>query len=473
MSKFDLRDGFHLVLPSNNKFAGMVNTPSHYKTQLPVNINFEEPGNQWEVACIEMSFVNAIKTLPTDETIEIHQMINPITKTVKVRHVFKQDVDMYTSVFKKEEDRANFHFAKIDSDSGNIIGLSHPDFTLSYQPQADRFSITRTNKSVKKVFLNAYTAFVLGFTKNRIILDEFKFFDPGRNYRGVTVVFKDNKTTVVSGQKPRVGVIKSNDTSQYILELNMTNTKSEFVFILLKEHSEGEKKNSLLHKVTLTQGYYKTTQHLIDTLNKALETKKNSGFSFAFNEHINRVICTYNKQSSGETQRRVCLSPTLAWVLGFDTETEFSVLTSKEGKYPPDLRRGIYSFYVYCDLCAEVCVGDSLVPLLRTVSYNGTSYGEHITVLYNNPIYVPLNKHYISTIEVKICDDNGQEVPFVEGKTVLTLHFRKHKACRCMTKQICMHENSRSTYLPTLCLSVFQKRTLGSVQKEKQVYKKL
>ena len=402
----------------------MKNTPSHFKTQLPVNINLGESNNTWEVACVEMSFVNAIKTLPTNQSIEIFQLIDPTAKTITVRHCFKKGVDMKTAIGKKEK----FLFAEINSESGAIEGFSHSDFKLSYQESTDRFSITRTNMKVRKIFLNNYTAFLLGFTKNKIIPEQEKFYKHSRNYRGTAIRFTEGAVTRTAGQSPRVTQLVSPEgLPAHVLILNEENsdTPPNIVF-KLKKVTTGDKRKISLQKLTVPQGYYKSPQHLTQTLNKMLSRKK-LGFSFQVNEDINRVICKYNRQVTAETERSIYMSPTLAWVLGFDTETEFSVLTSKEGKNPPDLRRGIYSFYVYCDLCTEVCVGDSLVPLLRTVSYNAADYGEHVTVLYSNPIYVPLNKHYISCIEVKVCDDSGEVVPFVEGKTVLTLHFRKFK----------------------------------------------
>ena len=39
-------------------------------------------------------------------------------------------------------------------------------------------------------------------------------------------------------------------------------------------------------------------------------------------------------------------------------------------EYAPDLRRGMYNIFVYCDVCVSTYVGDSMVPLLRTINLN-------------------------------------------------------------------------------------------------------
>ena len=90
----------------------------------------------------------------------------------------------------------------------------------------------------------------------------------------------------------------------------------------------------------------------------------------------------------------------------------------------------MYNIYVYCDVCSNTYVGDTMVPLLRTISFNSQSsnYGEAIWVLYNNPIYVPLNKRFIDNITVELYDDSGHEIPFVEDKTCVTIHFRRRQS---------------------------------------------
>ena len=182
-----------------------------------------------------------------------------------------------------------------------------------------------------------------------------------------------------------------------------------------------------INTITIPDGYYQTPQRLVKTINDTLLTLGDTYMKFTFDENINRIVFTSDHEVD-PMRRYLKLDPIFACVLGYDK----TLILDKENmvaKRPPDLRRGIYSLYVYCDLCMESHVGDTIAPLLRTVSYNASGvYGQTITVSYDNPIYTPLNKHTIDTIEISICDDAGHTVPFVEGKTVLILHFRKHNA---------------------------------------------
>ena len=45
--------------------------------------------------------------------------------------------------------------------------------------------------------------------------------------------------------------------------------------------------------------------------------------------------------------------------------------------------------------------------------------------IIENPIYIPLNRREIKDIEVQICDDTGELVPFDSGKSLMMLHFKK------------------------------------------------
>ena len=55
--------------------------------------------------------------------------------------------------------------------------------------------------------------------------------------------------------------------------------------------------------------------------------------------------------------------------------------------------------------------------------------GEVVHQIYEKPHYIPLAKRSFNSIEIKLAWDNGKEVLFESGKTVLTLHFRpcKHR----------------------------------------------
>ena len=87
------------------------------------------------------------------------------------------------------------------------------------------------------------------------------------------------------------------------------------------------------------------------------------------------------------------------------------------------LQQNLLLAYVYCDLIEPTFVGDTKVPLLRTV--NVDTDRQVVNHIYTSPIYVPLQKKQFDTVEINIMTDTGEPVPFASGKSVVVLHFRR------------------------------------------------
>ena len=90
-----------------------------------------------------------------------------------------------------------------------------------------------------------------------------------------------------------------------------------------------------------------------------------------------------------------------------------------------DIQRGVYSMYVYCDLCMKNIVGDTKVPLLQIVPIRG-DHGDYVCERYETSIYAPMHRKNISDIKIDITDDTGRKIPFQSVKTIVTLHLIKH-----------------------------------------------
>jgi len=82
------------------------------------------------------------------------------------------------------------------------------------------------------------------------------------------------------------------------------------------------------------------------------------------------------------------------------------------------------TFYVYCDLVRQQLVGNELAPLLRIVAPSGKR-GDTISKTFHRPFYVPVSKGYISSVEIKISNEERKPIKFISGKVVCILHFRK------------------------------------------------
>ena len=422
MSHIENGEDFYLVLPSNVN-SSHDNTPSKYHTQLINTINL--PSNsRWEVGLVEISFVNAIKTIDKGES--IHYCEDKGVDRIEAEFILDDHCGLYQNKYRTINLKSNVGL-------GNII--THPDFDLDWHEDAKRFSISTKNDKVLQISMSPYTAFVLGFISNRLVGDEELIFDGSDKKRNqsddiITWPFtavSEARIIVDHVRKGKIPDPNSNEPLSKPSELMKTEYRlivgtgegdklpEPFKFFIKKRLQPPWK---VLQSMTIPQGYYQTAEKLVKEANKQLAKFNITTVSFSYDESINRIV--YKSENEGDF---FLIDESIADVFGFHKMDRIGGLMMT-APYPPDLRRGIYSLYVYCDFCMETFVGNTLVPLLRTVSFNARAYGETVTVLYDNPIYVPINKRAIDSVEIKIGDDNGKLVPFVEGKTALTLHFR-------------------------------------------------
>lgn len=89
-----------------------------------------------------------------------------------------------------------------------------------------------------------------------------------------------------------------------------------------------------------------------------------------------------------------------------------------------ELNRGLNLIYVYCDIASYAYVGDTKSPLLRVCNVSG-KHGEVVRTIYTHPHYVPVGRKEFDSIEININTELGKPVPFLFGKSVVTLHFRR------------------------------------------------
>ena len=117
----------------------------------------------------------------------------------------------------------------------------------------------------------------------------------------------------------------------------------------------------------------------------------------------------------------------LSDILGFDKtgfEAPGNESITEYAPYLADVSRGFNSLYVYCSICEPQIVGDTYVPLLRTVFLTGKQ-GDIVNNTFVSPHYVPVNSKTFDTIEVNIKNDLNENVSFTTGKLICKLHFRQ------------------------------------------------
>ena len=85
----------------------------------------------------------------------------------------------------------------------------------------------------------------------------------------------------------------------------------------------------------------------------------------------------------------------------------------------------ISSIYIYTDIIKYQFVGDVKVPLLGVLPVQGLD-GEQQYWSFNPPYYIPVAMSTLSSVNIHLADDKGDEIPFFgDGKVVARLHFRR------------------------------------------------
>ena len=188
-------------------------------------------------------------------------------------------------------------------------------------------------------------------------------------------------------------------------------------------------------KVKIDDGHYATIQELLEAINFAMmrawkerepmngavHVKKfDDAARFEYTDVIKKVRLTINEAdnvSSLELDKR------LHHTLGF----EYGDLTrSQIAKYPVDLKAGLESLFVYCNLISPQWVGDVRTNLLKILPLRG-SPGDTISIDCPTVHFVDLLTNRFSTIEINIKASDGSDISWAYGKIFVKLAFRKKK----------------------------------------------
>jgi hypothetical protein len=148
--------------------------------------------------------------------------------------------------------------------------------------------------------------------------------------------------------------------------------------------------------------------------------------SFDLNE---RVSLVYNRIANElsliirDSSLQIGFSKDLAYIFGLVSKEWYAKGTNKNDT-PPDITSGLSTLYIYSDLVDSRLVGNTLAPLLRTVSVTGERF-ENVRVEFTIPHYIPVANARTQVVEVNIMTSDGRPVPFQGGGVLATLHARK------------------------------------------------
>ncbi len=187
----------------------------------------------------------------------------------------------------------------------------------------------------------------------------------------------------------------------------------------------------------IDEGVYRTVDRLVDVMNqKASVTSIGGGDTlsdivrFGYNLNTMRI----DIQAYTSTSVKFKFEVRIGALLGFVNDVEYNVPADTIMSAPArlDLCGNLYYMYVYCDIVKQSIVGNSYVPLLRsvTINYRDDTAGQFATEMatntYSLPLYVPVGQDRIGRISFTLADHVGQPIAFDSfSSVVLTLHFRR------------------------------------------------
>ena len=167
---------------------------------------------------------------------------------------------------------------------------------------------------------------------------------------------------------------------------------------------------------TFPRKVYKTAAELLKFL-QGLQSSKYD-FAFSYNEDTNRFSLKVGKDTC------VRMTDVISYIIGLKVE-EYYYNNTYDGIWAPALDRAIDNLFVYNNLTEPVYVGNVKSPLLCIAPREVKRSGGSNTHMFDSPVYMPLTRNQFNQIEITITDGSGTIVPFMEGKTILTLHFRR------------------------------------------------
>lgn len=173
--------------------------------------------------------------------------------------------------------------------------------------------------------------------------------------------------------------------------------------------------------------YTSIAQVLKEVESNLCEFKVEDKITVEYDEIENRVW--FYNGFVPDTMSYIKFDETLADILGFRPNYRYGY-AENAGYRAPNLNRGFYSLFVYCDLMQDTRVGNVMAPLLRTVSANRASTvrrHENAYDAFTRVYYHPVRTLKTDEVHVFIRDDTGAKIPFAGGNVSLTLHFRRKR----------------------------------------------
>jgi hypothetical protein len=164
-----------------------------------------------------------------------------------------------------------------------------------------------------------------------------------------------------------------------------------------KNEPGGEFMKTQIYTLQIIDGNYATASELCDAINDKIVKILNLPAMFSIHNQFNGRVW-FEKP---DTVQSVTLSATFAYMLGFKNR-KLTMSDLAQSVY--DMHGGVDHFWVYSDIVENQIVGDTMAPLLCTVTVSG-SFGDFFSTVYPVPHYVGVVCNEFSSIEISINTD--------------------------------------------------------------------
>lgn len=238
--------------------------------------------------------------------------------------------------------------------------------------------------------------------------------------------FENNRASFYRTQLPRTLYLDHNNFEVALTEASFINSFIQFPSVddktisIYIPQSSSETKENFKFDIILSSSHYGDIHQLVKSFSLAVSSKLLNTNILSYDKESNRVVFNV----SGTRICKINLNERVARAFGFRTE---EIQFKKEiqqyvAECPPDLLLGQTRIFIYSDIIAPQIVGDTYAPLLSVVPLSG---GER-EVITHYPLrnYVPLARSPISTINILLCNEYGDEVNLENSTSCVTLHFR-------------------------------------------------
>ncbi len=277
--------------------------------------------------------------------------------------------------------------------------FTEPKFSIGVYPNEGMIKISEKRAIPKK--FKQYATPVIFYHFDEESTKEFKLDDL---YRALPFTKNDiNKMTPIKGTNSKVKSVRVTLYFTSIRQINYDLQETPFQSVKIGSVKE-----------------LKKPQDLVPILNQHSKEYK---YSFSYNIHLKRF-----ELQNGNTYG-IEMSKSLKSILGYESFEDKVIQPSVfvRARQFPILNRGITSLYTYTNIIEPVYVGDVLAPLLLTCPFKrGNKEDQVYQQEFLNPSYHVINRNKVSQIDIAIFDDSGSPIPFIYGKTRITLHFKRH-----------------------------------------------